>query len=245
MAAKRPDFEAVVRARGLEPLRSKAPPGPKPGASTNSATPARVLRVDLSSPARVRSGSRNANETRWTHRLDRRRPCDRCSDSRRSRDRDAERRKLRRHSLASQDVQRHRPKVGAPDAGGDDDRRHRQEGFPAPGAQASPHPVPTPGLGGGRAGDAVPTREWRPASGALRRRLLSERSHTATELPLRKDTSPTAARSGVEAVRRRVRANQLLHGSPLARLPTSAGSASGVRSGRSRGRRETARSYIL
>ena len=135
--------------------------------------------------------------------------------------------------------------AGAPDAGGDDHRRHRQEGFPAPCAQASPHSLPAPGLGGGRAGDAVPTREWRPASGALRRRLLSERGHTATELPLRKDTSPTAARSGVEAVRRRVRATNFCHGSPLARLSTSAGSASGVRNGRSRGQRETARSYIL
>ena len=31
---------AVMRARGLEPPRSNAPPGPKPGASTSSATPA-------------------------------------------------------------------------------------------------------------------------------------------------------------------------------------------------------------
>ena len=40
MAAKPAGFRTGVRARGLEPLRSKAPPGPKPGASTNSATPA-------------------------------------------------------------------------------------------------------------------------------------------------------------------------------------------------------------
>ena len=86
-------------------------------------------------------------------------------------------------------------------------------------------------------GDAVPTREWRPASGALRRRLLSERRHTATELPLLKDTSPTADRSGVEAVRRRVRATDFYLAAPWRDCLLSAGSASGVRNGRSRGQR--------
>ena len=117
--------------------------------------------------------------------------------------------------------------AGPLDAGGDDHRRHRQEGFPRACAQSfAALALPAPGLGGGRAGDAVPTREWGPAPRALRRRLLSERGHTATEAasPQRHEADRRSQRCGSSSSARA--RNQLLPGSPLARLPTSAGSAS-------------------